>query len=75
MDCLALEIVERKKEVVVCQLQSEENPVKEKKAIDALVIIIRQMRQDSMIAFENEKKLKRDKLSKERIVSQVIRAF
>lgn len=40
LDCRALEIVEQKKEVTVCQLQSEENLTKEKKAVDTLMAII-----------------------------------
>ncbi len=40
LDCLALEIVERKKEAAARRLQSEENLAKEKEAVDALVAII-----------------------------------
>lgn len=69
LDCLALEIVERKKEAAARQLQSEENLAKEKEVVDALAAIIRQTRQDSAVASENEKKLKRDKLSKGGILS------
>lgn len=75
LDCLALEIVERKKEATARQLQSEENLAKEKEAVDALASIIRQTRQDSTVAFENEKKLKRDKLSKGGILSRAMRTF
>ncbi len=75
LDCLALEIVKWKKEVATHRLQSEENLAKEKEAVDALAAIIRQTRQDSTIASENEKKLKRDKLSKGGILFWAMRTF
>ncbi len=40
LDCLALEIVEWKKEAAARRLQSEENLAKEKGAVDALAAII-----------------------------------
>lgn len=40
LDCLALEIVERKKEVAARQLQSEKNLAKDKEVVDALATII-----------------------------------
>ncbi len=40
LNCLALEIVERKKETAACRLQSEENLAKEKEAVNALAAII-----------------------------------
>lgn len=40
LDCLALEIVERKKQATTCRLQLEENLAKEKEAVDALAAII-----------------------------------
>ncbi len=75
LDCLALEIVEQKKEVAACRLQSEENLAKEKGAVDVLAAIIWQMRQDSAVTFENKKKLKRDKLSKREILFRTMEAF
>lgn len=75
LDCLALEMVERKKEAATCRLQSEENLAKEKEPIDALVSIIRQMRQNSAVTFENEKKLKKNKLSKGKILFWAMRIF
>ncbi len=75
LDCLALEIVERKNEATACRLQLDENLAKEKEAMDALVAIIRQMRQNSAIASENVKKLKRNKLSKRRILSRAMEPF
>ncbi len=75
LDYLALEIVEWKIEATACRLQSEENLAKQKETEDALAVMIRQTKQDSVVAFENEKKLKGDKLSKGGILSRAIGAL
>lgn len=61
LDALAIEILEQKKKAAVCQIWSKQNLKKEKKAIETLVIMIRQTQEDNAVVIENKKKLKEDK--------------
>lgn len=61
LDCLAMEIVEQKKEASARRALLELNLQKEKEAIQTLAAMIRQTQEDNAVAAENNKKLKDQK--------------
>lgn len=73
LNYMAFKIVRYRKKAAACCLQLEKNLAKKKEAVNTLVSIIQQIRQNNTIAFGNEKKLKKNKLSKRRILSHTMR--
>lgn len=72
LDYLVIEIIECKKRAVARRIQSQQNLLKGKKAVEILAMMLRQSYADNVAAIANEKKLKEEKESKGGIMARTL---